>query len=286
LSYEKNSRVSAHRASTSMSRRALRDSERASTRSRRSRPTSSQRRKRRSPVTAVSRLGLVGALAGITIVIPTKGEILPDGIFPEEQVSSFANPTSLADTKAASLSGPSTFEVLSQDVDQVGDGIALTEEDVRSRELVVASRNAEREDADDCDPSGPFQEGSNGALPQSQLCTLWDGNHQLRADAAVAFDDLNEGFRARFNRNLCLTDSYRTFASQQTLKSQKGFLAATPGKSEHGWGLAVDLCGNESRSGTVEWNWLNENGGIYGWHNPDWARSIKFEPWHWEFNAD
>ncbi len=43
-------------------------------------------------------------------------------------------------------------------------------------------------------------------------------------------------------------------AEQYTLKAQKGGLAATPGKSNHGWGLAVDICGLQP--GTSRWTWM------------------------------
>ena len=29
--------------------------------------------------------------------------------------------------------------------------------------------------------------------------------------------------------------------------------------------------------------WLEANAGKYGWENPDWAKSSKYEPWHWEY---
>ena len=51
-------------------------------------------------------------------------------------------------------------------------------------------------------------------------------------------------------RPICITDSYRTYASQVRLYGQKPALAAVPGTSNHGWGLAVDLCGGIEHFGT------------------------------------
>ena len=48
--------------------------------------------------------------------------------------------------------------------------------------------------------------------------------------------------------------------------------------------VAIDLCPTDTRGGP--WDWLVENGGVYGWENPAWAQSGgsgPFEPWHWEF---
>lgn len=275
--------INAHQARQSvqnhdgLSRRARREIERDRSRPKALRPFAKLARKIGSPTAAVSKLALVGALAGITIVIPIKGGILPG--------NATFNLAEGAGESLTELAGPSTVDVLSYS-DDTG-GIELASEDIRSRELVVASRMAERDDIPGCDSTGPFG-GSNGNLPASTLCRVWDGT-QFRADAAIALTDLNQDFRAQFGRDICITGGYRTFASQQSLKAQKGYLAATPGRSQHGWGLAVDLCGAESRAGTAQWLWMDQNGPIYGWENPAWARrggSGAYEPWHWEFQAN
>ena len=85
---------------------------------------------------------------------------------------------------------------------------------------------------------------------------------------------------------MCIRDSsYRTLAEQRHLAYTKGGLAATPGTSNHGWGLAVDLCTAETRNSDV-YTWLTENGPIFGWTNPGWALRTgvgPYEPWHWEY---
>jgi len=265
-----------------LSRRARRELERDRSRPKILRPFARIARKVGSPTTVISRMALVGALAGITIVIPVQGGILPgDATFSLAAHSEPAEPEVVTE-----LSGPSTLDILSAEAEAEG-GIELTEEDIRSRELVVASRLAAREELPGCDPSGPFT-GSNGNLPDSTLCAVWDGT-KFRSDAAMALTDLNQDFRAQFGRDICITSGYRTFARQQSLKRERGYFAATPGRSQHGWGLAADLCSGESRSGTVEWKWMEQNAPVYGWDNPDWARrggSGPYEPWHWEFSAE
>jgi len=128
--------------------------------------------------------------------------------------------------------------------------------------------------------------GTNGQVPDSELCTLWDGHTQIRADAAVALAKLNEAYEAAWGESLCITDGYRTYAQQVSVKAAKPSLAATPGRSNHGWGLAVDICA-DSYAG-ARWNWLAAHAPQYGWDNPDWARAGgagAYEPWHWEFTA-
>lgn len=129
-------------------------------------------------------------------------------------------------------------------------------------------------------------EASNGKLPASSLCTLWNREEKLRADAAVAFAKMNVAYRQAFARDICIVDGYRTLSEQYAIKALRPGFAATPGTSEHGKGLAVDLCGGASVANTTTFTWLRANAGRYGWVHPDWAErggSGAYEPWHWEY---
>ncbi|PZR52900.1 hypothetical protein DNL40_09580 [Xylanimonas oleitrophica] len=129
---------------------------------------------------------------------------------------------------------------------------------------------------------------SNGMIPDDVLCALpFAAGHKLRCDAAERLIALNEAFRAEFGRSIPITDSYRTLESQIRLKAAKPVLAATPGYSNHGWGLAVDLGAPISTGLSPEYRWLRLHGPDYGWDNPAWARldGSKPEPWHFEFFA-
>lgn len=126
----------------------------------------------------------------------------------------------------------------------------------------------------------------NGRLPSSVLCDLRDGSgERLRADAARSFTAMAAAYREVFGHTPCVIDGYRTLGEQQTLRVTKRRFAATPGLSEHGWGLAVDLgCGVQS-SGTATHAWLKAHAAAYGWVHPDWAEpgGSRPEPWHWEY---
>ncbi|HQY34306.1 M15 family metallopeptidase [Actinotalea sp.] len=153
---------------------------------------------------------------------------------------------------------------------------------VRTADTV--SRSLVRSPLPDCDGATQL-DAPNGQIATSDLCTLWDGTQMLRGDAALAISELNDSFSVVFGRDLCITDSYRTLAEQRRLAYTKPGLAATPGTSNHGWGLAVDLCGVETNSQAVQ-DWLRANGPVFGWDNPQWARaggSGAYEPWHWEY---
>ena len=127
----------------------------------------------------------------------------------------------------------------------------------------------------------------NGFIPLTALCPAGIGRHVLRCDAAAAFVQLNQAFTAAFGRPVCVTDSYRTFGAQVRLYGVKPALAAIPGTSNHGWGLAVDLCGGIHSFGSSEYAWMLANAPRFGWSNPLWARrgNGREEPWHWEFSG-
>lgn len=137
-----------------------------------------------------------------------------------------------------------------------------------------------------CDPTrvGIAEQYPNGLLPQSILCPLPQRGEELRADAAIAFADLNLAYQKRFGKPICVSDSYRSLGEQQAVYYRRPGFAATPGKSNHGLGLAVDLCGGIQIFRSAEFNWLEENGKRFGWIHPDWAYRSPFEPWHWEYD--
>lgn len=64
---------------------------------------------------------------------------------------------------------------------------------------------------------------------------------------------------------------------------------ASPSRSNHGWGRAVDfeVGGAAMGCGHAAFRWLQENAGDFGWIHPDWAQCNKptREPWHWEYGG-
>lgn len=125
----------------------------------------------------------------------------------------------------------------------------------------------------------------NGFIPASALCPIGVGSHRLRCDAAQTFGAMSAAFAAAFGRPLCVTDSYRAFGQQIVLYARKPGLAAVPGTSNHGWGLALDLCGGVQSFATREFAWLAANAASFGWVHPPWAAPGRGreEPWHWEY---
>lgn len=154
--------------------------------------------------------------------------------------------------------------------------------------MTGVSREQERPGLRGCDGKASRLGHANGQIPVGELCELpFAAGQRLRADAAVSLSALDAAYSKAFGGDLCVSDSYRSLGSQQGLKARKPRLAARPGTSEHGWGVAVDLCGKAYGTGTTEHDWLLATARRFGWDNPAWARpnGSKPEPWHWEYVA-
>jgi hypothetical protein len=118
----------------------------------------------------------------------------------------------------------------------------------------------------------------NGQLPPQALQLIGQGGHRLWAPAADAWQGAVAAARAD-GVELRVTDSYRTYDQQVDLAERKGLykdggLGATPGTSNHGWGLAVDVDVSNDRA----MSWMRTNGYRFGF-----VEAVPREPWHWEF---
>jgi LAS superfamily LD-carboxypeptidase LdcB len=152
-----------------------------------------------------------------------------------------------------------------------------------------ASRSAARaETGRRCPVVDKARSHPNGQVPESHLCDLPQEGQRLHGDAAEAFWKLDAAYRSEFGKRMCVGSSYRSFAQQADLHAAKPVLAAKPGTSNHGWGLAVDLCEGPDKFGTPEYRWLAANAGRFDFENPSWARQggSKPEPWHWEYTGE
>jgi hypothetical protein len=161
----------------------------------------------------------------------------------------------------------------------------------RARALAIQARQAARAASSGLDAKcdgGSVAGYPNGQLPLHSLCPLWGApGEALRADAAAAFNQLSHAYAQVFGTPLCVTASYRTYERQVELyATMPAGYAAVPGTSNHGWGVAVDLCGGIQVDGSPEHSWLLDHAAAYNWFHPAWALPGgpgPHEPWHWEY---
>ena len=129
---------------------------------------------------------------------------------------------------------------------------------------------------------------TNGSIPLKVLCAVsFAPSQRLRCDAAEALTRLNAAYRVAFGRDLSISGTYRTLDEQISTRAAKGTMAAVPGTSNHGWGLAIDLSDVTSYR-SAQYAWLKANAMTYGWRHPvymDEGGRGPHEPWHWEFGT-
>lgn len=135
-----------------------------------------------------------------------------------------------------------------------------------------------------CD--GDERDYANGRVPAKALCPLYRApGESLRPAAAAAFNAMSRAYEKDAGKPLCVTDSYRSLAEQVSVKASRGKWAASPGTSQHGLGVALDLCGGVQSFGSAAHLWMRQNAPLYGWYHPAWAEPAGPlpEPWHWEY---
>ena len=117
----------------------------------------------------------------------------------------------------------------------------------------------------------------NGKVPLESLSRVGTGPHHMWGPAARRFEDL-QAAAARDGITIKITDSYRPYEQQVDVARRKGLyvnggLAATPGKSNHGWGLSLDLDLDRKAQ-----EWMRTHAARF-----DFREDVPREPWHWTF---
>lgn len=117
----------------------------------------------------------------------------------------------------------------------------------------------------------------NGKIPANALEKVGNTNHRLWAPAAESLNRMVNDAKAQ-GVKIGITDSYRSYSEQVDVARRKGLysqggLAAKPGTSEHGWGMATDLDLNNKAQA-----WMRANGEKYGF-----VENTPREPWHWAY---
>ena len=137
----------------------------------------------------------------------------------------------------------------------------------------------------------------NGKIPESKLRVINNaskykgsiqsdnGRIRLYVKASIALDRLILAAE-QANIPVKINSAYRTFTDQQRVYSTNcpggvcNILTATPGRSNHGFGVAVDFATPQLKrikSGDKLYNWLTANGAKFGF------KRIASETWHWEY---
>ena len=148
------------------------------------------------------------------------------------------------------------------------------------------------------DPTVVYRQFTNGRLPQSGLYSL--------TKDCLLMEEMARRLRALFRAAaaagypMFAMSCYRTYDQQAKLYNDavaagRGVFVASPGRSNHGWGLAADIWPTRLQSVLDKPNWYD----YFGFDSPEWkfldANAARFglifylrpgvipeEPWHIE----
>lgn len=117
----------------------------------------------------------------------------------------------------------------------------------------------------------------NGRIPSTELSPIEGTSQRLWPPAARSFEAMRAAAAAD-GVTIGITDSYRSYDAQVDVAARKGLysqggLAAVPGTSRHGWGMALDLDLDAAAQ-----TWMRAHGGEYGF-----VENVPREAWHWEY---
>jgi hypothetical protein len=131
----------------------------------------------------------------------------------------------------------------------------------------------------------------NGMIPKEALAKVPGTNFLMQPGAAYALGAMIQAAKAD-GITLKIGNTYRDRATQAQLyqaylSGSRSAPVAPPGRSQHGWGLAVDFSAIDERA----FEWLVRNAHRFGFSNP-WLDNENgksyygnTEPWHWEWKG-
>lgn len=195
--------------------------------------------------------------------------------------------------KMGGLASASGFQGVNQMVD-AGNQAAQARLQIKQRQSVIAKRAAADQSFGAKSPyaytgakyAGRGQQYAKGQAMQQAGGSL-GGRFGIKPDASNAFTAMENAFSKAFGSGISVQEGFRSYDRQVMLynayKSGRGNLAAKPGTSNHGTGIAVDLGGPFMNSNSPQHKWLQANGPKFGWH---WVGRTfsQVEPWHWEYH--
>jgi hypothetical protein len=128
---------------------------------------------------------------------------------------------------------------------------------------------------------------SNGRIPGSLLCGIPGNNQKLRCDAARPWNAMHKAAKQLYGTLIapCYgACAYRDYAGQLRVRASacaqgRCYMAAVPGNSNHGLGIAVDL--GDGGRGAMRAA-IDRIGARFGWSKR--CSDAGWEPWHIKYN--
>lgn len=132
----------------------------------------------------------------------------------------------------------------------------------------------------------------NGEVAEEKLSPVsFNPKYKLEKTAEAKLSELNNEFKAKFNRNVPVIDAYKDLKTQKE-EARKVSGSPLPGLSNAGWAKSIKLYYSNPEGGIkpltsisdydpfddIEYKWLLENAPKYGWINPVINHKENMEP--------
>ena len=205
----------------------------------------------------------------------TEGEGVDDAVRAQLQEALTATATATA-AAGESVAGADLAEL---------EQAALDLSTSRSVVALATETLSSAQDAITCPELDQTWDPDSGKIPSSALSPIpWAPTHVVRTDVLDGLIELDAAYFKEFGEHLTINSSYRTYEAQASIYDPSSPIAAPPGCSNHGLGLAVDIGGGVETFDTVQYTWLKTHAKAYGWVHPAFAEPDGRvpEPWHWE----
>jgi len=130
--------------------------------------------------------------------------------------------------------------------------------------------------------------------PSAYSLSAHDSDNTMTTTTACAFDKMYSA-ASQAGVKIKISSAFRTIKRQEYFYNcyinkncNGGNLAAKPGTSNHGKGIALDLntdCGKQTGAkpncaSSPVYQWLAKNTNSFGF-----TRTVQSEPWHWEYKG-
>lgn len=133
--------------------------------------------------------------------------------------------------------------------------------------------------------NGQMTKAQLAEIPANLRAGIKSTNAYLNLSAAKQLVTMNAAFKAQFGYDLKVNEGYRTLATQKAYRLRLGAsVAAAPGTSNHGYGVALDLATPAlAVKSSAERAWMATNGPVFGFESPsDHNPKMTPEWWHFE----
>lgn len=121
-------------------------------------------------------------------------------------------------------------------------------------------------------------------VPNYLRALMGPTDHSLNPVALKQLIRLNAAYRYQTGTDLAINEGYRSLATQRNYNATLGAdVAAKPGTSNHGLGLAIDISGKVTIGGSAGSEWMNNYSRAFGFDRPAIFDRTSTEYWHYNF---